>query len=166
MIVELWCDGSSTGEVGPGGWAYVLRSGTHEKEASGYVPETTNQRMEMVGCLMGLRALRRPVAVCVHTDSAYLKNAFTQEWLKKWKSNGWMAGGSRHRHPVVNRDLWEALLVETARHNVTWKKVKGHSGNADNDRVDLLAVTAKKAGMDAFVEIELAAYEALTLVGS
>jgi ribonuclease HI len=145
MVVDLWTDGSSTGEVGPGGWAYLLRSGTHEKEASGYVPETTNQRMEMVGCLMGLRA---------------------QEWLKKWKSNGWMAGGSKRRHPVVNRDLWEALLVETARHNVTWKKVKGHSGNADNDRVDLLAVTAKKAGMDAFVEIELAAYEALTLVGS
>lgn len=164
MTVELWCDGSSTGEVGPGGWAYLLRLGGHEKEASGYAPETTNQRMELTGCLMGLRALTRPVAVCIHTDSAYLKNAFTQGWLKKWQGNGWMAGSNGRRHRVVSRDLWEALLTEADRHEVTWKKVKGHSGNSFNDRVDLLAVTAKKAGPDAFVVVDLAASKPLTLV--
>jgi ribonuclease HI len=165
MVVELWCDGSSTGEVGPGGWAYLLRFGAHEKEASGHVPDTTNQRMEMTAALMGLRALKRPAVVEIVTDSAYLKNAFTQGWFKKWKSNGWMAGSGSRAHPVVNRDLWESLLVETAGHNVTWKKVKGHSGNEHNDRVDLLAVAAKVAGMDAYVPVELAAFEALTLVG-
>jgi ribonuclease HI len=166
MIVDLWCDGSSTGAVGDGGWAYLLRYGEHEKEAAGFMPDTTNQRMEITGCLMGLRAIKRPVAVCVHTDSAYLKNAFTQDWLKKWAKNGWMAGTKSRRHPVMNRDLWEALLSETGRHNVTWKKVKGHSGHVENDRVDLLAVTAKKAGGDAYVFVELSFSEALTLVGT
>jgi ribonuclease HI len=165
MKVELWTDGSSTGEVGDAGWAYLMRYGTHEKEGSGFLPDSTNQRAEMTAALMGLRALKRPAAVEISTDSAYLMHAFTQGWLKKWKSNGWMAGSGSRAHPVVSRDLWEALLVEAAGHNVTWKKVKGHSGNEHNDRVDLLAVAAKVAGMDAYVPVELAAFEALTLVG-
>lgn len=155
MKVELWTDGSSTGAVGDGGWAYILRYGDHEKEASGFAPDTTNQRMEMIAVLMGLRALRRPVPVVVHTDSAYVMNAFTQGWIRKWQGNNWIAGRGSKAHPVENRDAWEALIEAVGRHYVTWEKVKGHSNLELNDRVDALAVAAKKAGPDAYVKVEL-----------
>lgn len=159
MRVALWTDGSSTGQVGDGGWAYVLRYGEHEREGSGYCPETTNQRMEMTAALMGLRALNRPMPVTIYTDSAYLMNAFVQNWFKKWKANGWLAGSGSRMKPVENRDLWQALLDEVSLHGVQWEKVKGHSGNVDNERVDVLAVAAKKAGMGAYVKIDLPIFQ-------
>lgn len=159
--VEIWTDGSSTGQVGPGGWAYLLRFRGHEKTASGHMPDTTNQRMEMTAALMGLRAINRPMPVTIYTDSAYLMNAFIQNWFKKWKANGWRSGGGKK--PVANRDLWEALIVEVAKHHVQWEKVKGHSKIEDNDLVDGLAVEAKKAGMAAYVPVTLP-HEVMTLV--
>jgi ribonuclease HI len=154
MRVELFTDGSSRGCVGDGGWAYLLRYGTHTRQRAGYMPDTTNQRMELIAPIMGLRALKKPMPVTIYTDSAYVMNAFVQGWIKKWEGNGWMAGG-RRPHPVENRDCWEALIEEVAKHHVEWKKLKGHSGHVENDIVDQLAVAAKNAGMQSYVEVDL-----------
>lgn len=162
--IELWTDGSSTGAVGPGGWAYILRfqrPGQEEwveREESGYMPDTTNQRMEMIAMLMGLRALKRRCAVTVYTDSAYLMNAWLQGWIIKWRRNGWKAGRGSKAHPVENRDVWEALIEEKGKHLVNFTKVKGHDASGRypiNDRVDKLAVAARKAGDEKFVTVEL-----------
>lgn len=139
-VVELWTDGACSGNPGPGGWAALLRYDGREKELHGGERMTTNNRMELMGLLEGLRALTRPVEVVVHTDSAYLERAFTQGWLERWQQNGWRTSGKKD---VANRDLWEALLEETRRHRVTFRRVKGHAGVELNERVDRLAVAAR-----------------------
>lgn len=138
-VVELWADGACSGNPGPGGWGAVLRLGDHVRELSGGDPQTTNNRMELTAVLEGLRALTRPVDVAVHVDSSYVERAFTQGWLEGWRRNGWRTAG---KQPVKNRDLWEQLADEVARHRVTWKRVKGHSGVELNERADALAVAA------------------------
>jgi ribonuclease HI len=135
--VELWTDGACSGNPGPGGWAAVLRWNGHLKELSGGDPQTTNNRMELMSVIEGLRALTRPVDVVVHVDSAYVEGAFTQGWIDRWRQNGWRTAG---KQPVKNRDLWEALAEEVARHRVTWKRVAGHAGVELNERADRLAV--------------------------
>ena len=137
--VELWTDGACSGNPGPGGWGAVLRMGDHERELSGGEAVTTNNRMEMTAVIEGLRALKRPCAVVIHVDSSYVMDAFDKGWLVRWQQRGWV---KRDKKPVLNRDLWEMLLAEVGRHRVSWVKVKGHSGNALNDRVDELAVAA------------------------
>ena len=117
----------------------VLRIGGGEQELSGGESVTTNNRMEMTAVIEGLRALKRPGAVVVHIDSSYVMDAFDKGWLDRWQERGWVTG---KRKPVLNRDLWELLLAEVVRHQVTWVKVKGHSGDELNDRVDALAVAA------------------------
>jgi ribonuclease HI len=134
--VELWTDGACSGNPGPGGWAALLRTGDHERVVSGGEELTTNNRMELTGVVGGLRALSRPCRVCVHTDSTYVKNAFTNGWLRRWQLNGW---ATRGKQPVKNRELWIELLEEVARHQVEWVKVAGHSGVELNERVDRLA---------------------------
>lgn len=168
--VELWTDGSSRGVVGDGGWACVLRfekdGEMMERELSGYCADTTNQRMEMIAVLMGLRALKFRCHVTVYTDSAYVMNAFVERWIVKWRKNGWIAGRGSKKKPVDNRDIWEALDAEVAKHHVIWTKVKGHHTAAlfpINDRMDELAREARDAGMDRHVEIELPEVENLAL---
>lgn len=100
---------------------------------------STNNRMELTAALEALRALKQPCRVHLHTDSAYLHNAFTQGWLEKWQRNGWKTSSKK---PVENKDLWEALLHVSSRHDVTWVKVKGHADNELNNLVDELAVAA------------------------
>jgi ribonuclease HI len=154
--IELWTDGSSTGAVGDGGWAFVLRCGEKVKEGSGYVPDTTNNRMEMTALLMGLRALTREgVFVRVFTDSEYLMKPFTHGWLHKWERGGWITGRGSKKKPVANQDLWQALKEEAGKHRVTFEWVRGHAGTLLNERCDELAKAAKVAGMSAHVEIEL-----------
>jgi ribonuclease HI len=114
----------------------------HEREITGAEPETTNNRMELRAVVEGLRALREPCVVAVHTDSAYIANAFQQQWIDNWQRRGWKTAGKK---PVKNRDLWEALLAEMERHRVSFVKVKGHSDDALNNRVDRLAVDAMNA---------------------
>jgi ribonuclease HI len=163
--VELWTDGSSTGKVGAGGWAYILRYGEHEKCGSGYADDTTNQRMEMTGMLMGLRAIKKPMQhVTVFTDSAYLMGGWTEGWLKKWKKNGWKTRRG-FGPPVSNRDIWEALMVEAANHSIHFTKVKGHHAEGLyplNDRVDEMS---REARLDTsrLVVVELPRIENLTL---
>ncbi|GMA50217.1 hypothetical protein GCM10025857_15740 [Alicyclobacillus contaminans] len=100
---------------------------------------TTNQRMELQAAVEALRCLKVPCQVTLHSDSAYLVNCFRQKWYQGWQRNGWR---NSKGEPVQNQDLWEALLAETARHQVTFEKVKGHAGVAWNERCDELARAA------------------------
>ncbi|MCM1564456.1 MAG: ribonuclease HI [Dehalobacter sp.] len=134
--VKIYTDGACSGNPGPGGWAAVLKYGEHEKEISGFEGNTTNQRMELTAAVQGLAALKESCSVQVHSDSAYLINAFEQNWLSRWQKNGWQ---SSQKKPVENRDLWVSLLELTAKHDVVWVKVKGHSGHPENERCDELA---------------------------
>jgi ribonuclease HI len=141
--VELWTDGACSGNPGPGGWAAILRKGDREKELSGGEPETTNNRMELMSVIEGLRALKRqPVDVNIHLDSTYVRSAFTEGWIENWRRNGWRTASKK---PVKNQDLWEQLADEVAKHHVTWTLVKGHDGVELNERADVLAVSARDA---------------------
>lgn len=135
-VIEIYTDGACSGNPGPGGWGAILSYNGHEKELSGYEPITTNNRMELQGPIHALQALKEPCMVTLCTDSAYVCNAFTQGWLKKWQSNGWLTS---QKKPVENRDLWLILLELTELHKVKWIKVKGHSDNVKNNRCDELA---------------------------
>jgi ribonuclease HI len=140
-MVELWTDGACSGNPGPGGWAALLVWNGREKELTGGEAHTTNNRMELMGVLEGLRALARPVDVVVHTDSAYVERAFSDGWLTRWQKNGWRTASKK---PVENRDLWEAILEAAKPHNVRFERVKGHAGVERNERVDVLAVQAAR----------------------
>ena len=141
--VEIYTDGACSGNPGPGGWAALLRYGATTKELSGGEQRTTNQRMELAAAINGLKALTRPCQVTLYSDSAYLVNAFRQNWLGKWQKNGWLTAAGQ---PVQNQDLWEDLLEQGNRHDITWTKVKGHAGNQYNERCDELAKAAVPSG--------------------
>lgn len=113
--------------------------GRHRKELSGAEADTTNQRMELRAAVEGLKALRRPVRVRLHSDSAYLINAFSQGWIERWQRNGWQTAAKK---PVSNKDLWQQLLQAAAPHEVEWVKVKGHADDEWNNRADALARAA------------------------
>ncbi|MBF8376417.1 ribonuclease HI [Alicyclobacillus mali] len=134
--VILYTDGACSGNPGPGGWAAILQWKGHVKELSGGEPETTNQRMELKAVIEGLKALKRPCDVIVHSDSAYVVNCFKQGWYVNWRRNGWM---NSKGEPVQNRDLWEELLDAINGHRVRFEKVKGHAGVKWNERCDELA---------------------------
>ncbi|MHA3771923.1 ribonuclease HI [Verrucomicrobiota bacterium sgz303538] len=133
--VTIHTDGGCQGNPGPGGWAAVLRYGEHKKELSGGAPATTNNRMELQAAVEALSALKMPCEVDFYTDSQYLRQGITA-WLFSWKRNGWM---TKTKQPVKNVDLWRALDAAAARHKVNWKWVKGHAGDAGNERCDELA---------------------------
>ena len=136
--VEIFTDGACSGNPGPGGWAAILRSGTHEKEIFGGERLTTNNRMELMAAIKGLDALKRPSTVTIYTDSRYVMDGLTK-WLQKWKANGWRTSDKK---PVKNNDLWKALDVATLRHDVIWRLVRGHAGHLENERADALARSA------------------------
>ena len=133
--VEIWTDGACSGNPGPGGYAAVLRFGDREKEIFGGEAETTNNRMELMAAIVALEALTRPCAVTLHTDSQYLRNGVTQ-WLQAWKARGWKTAD---RKPVKNVELWRSLDEQVQRHQVQWRWVRGHTGDAGNERADELA---------------------------
>ena len=140
--VSVYTDGSCSGNgqkrATPGGWAAVLVMGPHSKELSGGEADSTNNRMEIMGILEALRALKEPCSAHIFTDSAYVMDAVTK-WMPGWKRNGWT---KKDGQPVKNRELFEALDAEIARHQVRWTRVKGHSGHRYNERCDELAVAA------------------------
>ena len=143
--IDIWTDGACSGNPGPGGWGAVLVWADTEKELSGAEPMTTNNRMELMGAIAALEALKRPSQVRLHTDSQYLRNGITQ-WLKRWKANGWKTAD---RKPVANADLWARLEAAETPHKVEWKWVKGHSDDVMNDRADALARGAIRTIRDA-----------------
>jgi ribonuclease HI len=136
--VELYTDGACKGNPGPGGWGTVIRFGAHEKELSGGEKLTTNNRMELMAAIEGLKALTRPCKVTLFTDSKYVMDGITK-WVHGWKRKGWRTADNK---PVKNVELWQALVEASARHDVDWRWVKGHSGHPENDRADKLACDA------------------------
>ena len=141
--IQIYTDGACSGNPGPGGWASVLLFGEHQKELSGFVPDTTNNRMELLAAIKGLDALKQPCSVDLYSDSAYLVSAFNEGWLENWQRKNWTNAA---KQPVANVDLWQQLLDLSKRHEVTWHKVKGHSDNVYNNRCDALAVAAIEQG--------------------
>lgn len=139
--VEIYTDGSCSGNPGPGGWGAILRYHGVEKELSGGAPDTTNNRMELTAVIEALSALKEPCAVDLYTDSRYIASAIREGWLESWKARGWKKAD---KSPVLNRELWEALDGLLARHTVAFHWVKGHADNALNNRCDTLA-TAQTA---------------------
>ena len=134
-VVEMWTDGACKGNPGPGGWGAWMRAGSHERELWGGEAHTTNNRMELMAVIQGLRALNRPCHVTLHVDSSYVMNGMTK-WVAGWKRNGWRTGDKK---PVKNKELWQELEAEVARHDVRWIWVKGHAGDPGNERADQLA---------------------------
>jgi len=135
-LVEIYTDGGCQPNPGPGGWGAVLIFNGREKELYGFEPETTNNRMELMAAIRALEALKAPCRVKLHSDSALLINAFTQNWIPGWQRKGWV---NASKEPVKNRDLWERLIELSRVHQVEWIKVKGHAGIHYNERCDQLA---------------------------
>ena len=138
--VQLITDGACSGNPGPGGWAAILRYGDKKKEMWGCEKHTTNNRMELMAAIEGLKALKERCEVEIVTDSEYVKNGITQ-WIHGWKQKGWMTAAKK---PVVNQDLWKALDDQVNAHNTTWTWTKGHADHQDNNRCDELATRAAR----------------------
>lgn len=137
MKVEIFTDGACSGNPGPGGYGAILRVGEHVKEISGGDPATTNNRMELMGVIAALSALKYPCEVVLTTDSKYVADSVTKGWAKKWRANNWIKSDKK---PALNADLWERLLNLLEVHRVEFRWVKGHAGHPENERCDELAV--------------------------
>ncbi len=137
--VILYTDGACSGNPGLGGYAGILIFGEHKREYSGSEAQTTNNRMEVMAVLEGLKKLKYPCKVEVYSDSAYTVNAFTNGWIYAWKKNGWKKADGK---AVLNVDLWEELYKMTREHEVTFHKVTGHADDELNNRCDELARAA------------------------
>lgn len=137
----IYTDGACSGNPGPGGWGTILFYGSHKKEISGGEKHTTNNRMEILAVIEGLRLLKEPCKVEVYSDSAYVVNCFQKGWIHGWLRNGWK---NSKKDPVENQDLWKILWDLMNKHSVEYVKVKGHSDNEWNNRCDELAREAIK----------------------
>lgn len=135
--VEIYTDGACSGNPGIGGWGAILVYNGKEKEICGSEAQTTNNRMELTAVIEALKALKEPCSVTLTTDSKYVCDAVNQEWVYNWKRNGWRKSDKK---PALNIDLWEELLALLEKHSVKFIWVKGHNGNAYNERCDKLAV--------------------------
>ena len=137
--VHIYTDGGSLGNPGPGGYGVVLRYGEHEKRLSGGFQRTTNNRMEIMGAIVGLEALKGPCLVTLYSDSKYLVDAMSLGWARRWRANGWRRNKTEK---AVNPDLWERLLDACERHTVEFVWIKGHAGHRWNEICDVLSKQA------------------------
>ena len=135
--VYLYTDGACSGNPGPGGWCAILKYRGVEKEISGGVPETTNNRMELTAVIEGLSALKRRCSVVVVSDSKYVCDAINKNWLHGWICSNWRKADKK---PVLNADLWQTLAVLLEQHDVSFSWIKGHDGHSENERCDAVAV--------------------------
>ncbi len=135
--VEIYTDGACSGNPGPGGYGVILKYKGQVKELSGGEPQTTNNRMELMGVITGLNALKEPCVVMLYSDSKYIIDAINKGWAKKWRANNWIKSDKKK---ALNIDLWEQLLDLLDKHEVTFNWVKGHAGHTENERCDELAV--------------------------
>ncbi len=137
--VVIYTDGACIGNPGPGGYGVVMLYGKHRKELSGGFRLTTNNRMELMAAIVGLRALKKKCAVTLYSDSQYVVDAIVKGWAKRWRSNGWKRN---QKDKAVNPDLWQQLLDLCGQHEVVFEWVRGHAGNVENECCDKLAVKA------------------------
>ena len=140
--VDIYTDGSCSGNPGPGGWGAILMYQGLEKELSGGEKQTTNNRMELTGAIQALEALREPCQVTLYTDSQYLTNAINQHWLTNWKKRDWKKAD---KSPVLNQELWQALDRQLSRHQVTFVWVKGLADTPSSYRCEHLAGAQSRA---------------------
>ena len=133
--VEIYADGACKGNPGPGGWGALLTANGKVKEMFGGEHKTTNNRMELMAVISALETLKRPCSVTLYTDSQYVQKGIS-EWIHAWKRRGWKTAD---RKPVKNEDLWRRLDAAAHTHRIDWRWVKGHAGNAGNERADELA---------------------------
>ncbi len=140
--VTIYSDGACSGNPGPGGWGTILVYQGHEKELSAAEEQTTNNRMELLGAIMGLEQLKEPCKVTLVSDSRYLCESINQGWVFQWEQKGWRKADKK---PALNVDLWERMLQQLRRHEITVQWVKGHDGHPYNERCDRLAVNAYMA---------------------
>lgn len=136
--IELFVDGACSGNPGPGGWAALLRFRGQEKLISGGEALTTNNRMELMAAIEGLKSLTEDCEITLTTDSEYVRQGITC-WIENWQKKGWRTANNQ---AVKNVDLWQQLLEQTRTHKIHWHWVKGHSGHNENDRVDAAARAA------------------------
>ena len=139
--VTIYTDGACSGNPGPGGWGAILMYQDQKKELSGFEPVTTNNRMELMGVIQGLEALKRPTAVELVSDSTYVLKGLS-EWLPKWKANDWKRRERDRWVEVKNEDLWRRLDQLRAKHRIHVTHIRGHAGHVENERCDALAVAA------------------------
>jgi ribonuclease HI len=152
--VEMFTDGASSGNPGPGGYGVVLKHNNIRKELSAGFRKTTNNRMELMAVIKGLSALKSKCRVIIHSDSKYIVDAFQQGWIFKWAERGWMRD---KRHKVENPDLWKKLFALIKEHEVEFNWVKAHNGHIENERCDILAVKAsqsKNLQVDEYYELK------------
>ena len=128
-------DGACSGNPGPGGWGVIIKDGENLEEFFDGEPNTTNNKMELTAVIKGFETFSKPCKVIVKTDSTYVINGITK-WLHNWKRKGWVNAAKK---PVANKDLWEKLEKLISMHQVSWKWVKGHIGDEENERADELA---------------------------
>lgn len=140
--VTIYTDGACSGNPGPGGWGAILMLNENKKEISGGKKDTTNNVMELTAVIEALKLLKRPCNVDLYSDSAYVVNAFLQNWILGWIKNGWK---NSNKEDVKNKELWQELISLTKVHDVTFHKVKGHADNEYNNRCDELARNAIKS---------------------
>jgi len=131
--VKIYTDGGALGNPGKGGYGAILVYGEHRKEVSGGYQHTTNNRMEMMACIKALEMLKEPCDVTVYSDSKYLVDSIMKGWARRWQFNNWKRN---KKDKAENVDLWEVLLAQLDKHNVTFQWVKGHSGHPENERCD------------------------------
>ncbi len=134
--VDIYTDGACSGNPGPGGWAAILSYGGRQKEISGGMHHTTNNRMELFAVISALGALKESCDVSVHSDSTYVVDAFVKKWIESWQKRGWKTSDNK---PVENQDLWRLLLITMRKHDVRFIKVPGHADHPENNRCDELA---------------------------
>jgi ribonuclease HI len=137
--VTIYMDGACIGNPGPGGYGVVLLYGEHRRELNGGYRKTTNNRMELMAVIEGLKALKGKCRVTVHSDSQYVVRAMSEGWARKWKANGWRRN---RKELAISPDLWEQLLALCDQHEVEFRWVRGHAGNPENECCDRLAVQA------------------------
>ena len=135
--VTIYTDGACSGNPGPGGFGVILCYNGIEKELAGGEPDTTNNRMELLGAITGLEQLKIPCDVTLYTDSQYVVNGIEKGWAEKWKNNRWMRS---NKEPAQNPDLWDRLLALCEQHTVKMVWVRGHADNRYNNRCDRIAV--------------------------
>ncbi len=134
--VTIYTDGACSGNPGKGGWGAVLIYGKIEREISGSEEETTNNKMELTACIEALKLLKEECEVELYSDSAYVVNAFNENWIEGWIANDWK---NSQKKPVANKEIWQELISLCEKHKVTFKKVKGHAGDKYNEICDALA---------------------------
>jgi len=149
--VQIYTDGACSGNPGPGGWAAILKFGSHEKELSGNMHLTTNNRMELFAVISALGVLKQACNVEVYSDSTYVVNAFEKQWIDVWQKRGWKTADNK---PVENQDLWKLLLLTMRKHEISFHKVPAHQDHPENNRCDELAKAEVQRVIKIFQDVE------------